>query len=480
MLLHERQVEDIIEGVVARLTREIGVGTTVQGKTPPAFSGVYGVFPSLEEAVKAAKRSAQEVALLPLEKRRKIIRSLRQAALDNLELISRMAVEETGMGRVEDKIKKNRLAAEKTPGVEILVPQAVSGDDGLTLTELAPYGLIGSIIPSTNPTETVINNGIGMFAAGNSVLFNPHPGAKRTSLFMIDLFSRVVEENGGPPHVFVTVSEPSIDTATAIMSHPDVKLLVVTGAEGVVKAAMKSGKKVIGAGPGNPPAVVDETADLAKAARDIVSGASLDNNIICVDEKVTVAVAKIADELVREMEKAGAYRASDNQVRQLERILFAGDPKPRMHNPVERKFVGKDARVILEAIGVRGEGDPRLVVCEVSNDHPIAWSEMLMPVMPVVRVRDVDEAIAYAVAVEDGRRHTASMHSKNIEKLSKMAHDMNCSIFVKNGPNYAGLGFGGEGYTSFTIASPTGEGVTTALDFCRSRRCTLVGSFRIV
>jgi propionaldehyde dehydrogenase len=243
---------------------------------------------------------------------------------------------------------------------------------------------------------------------------------------------------------------------------------------------MKSGKKVIGAGPGNPPAVVDETADLKKAAADIVAGASLDNNIICTDEKVTVVAEKAADELVREMVSTGGYLISANQVRLLENLLYPEPPARGTHTQPDRRYVGKDAAVILDAMGVRDPGDPRLILCEVPPDHPFAWSEMLMPVMPVVRVKDADTAIDYAREVEAGRRHTASMHSKNIEKLSRMASVMDCSIFVKNGPNYAGIGFGGEGCTSFTIASPTGEGLTTARSFTRLRRCTLVGAFRIV
>ncbi len=490
MLLYERQIQEIIEGVVSKITSEItseiagdpGTGDLKSGSEAAGEIKECGIFDTVESAMAASKVAAKDCASLSLSDRKRIVEALRTVALDHLEEISALAVEETGMGRVKDKIDKNRLAALKTLGTEDLSTDAVSGDDGLTLTEYAPYGVICSIIPSTNPTETVIHNGISMFASGNSVIFNPHPGAKRTSLRMIHLFAKTVEEKGGPPNAFVSVREPTVETATALMQHPDADLLVVTGAEGVVKAAMKTGKKVIGAGPGNPPAVVDETADPSKAAADIVLGASFDNNIICTDEKVTVVTEKAADALLREMEKAGGYRASSNQVRVLENTLYEEVPPRGVHSQPIRRFIGKDAAVILREIGVRDLADdaPRLILCEVEPDHPFAWSEMLMPVMPVVRVRDADAAIRYAKEVEAGRRHTASMHSKNIDKLSKMAYEMNCSIFVKNGPNYAGIGFGGEGYTSFTIASPTGEGPTRARDFSRKRRCTLVGAFRIV
>ena len=264
------------------------------------------------------------------------------------------------------------------------------------------------------------------------------------------------------------------------MQHPDICLLVVTGGPAVVRAAMLSGKKVIAAGPGNPPAVVDETADIAQAARDIVSGASLDNNIICIDEKVTVVVDSVADRLLDEMEKAGAYRVSLNELHQLEKLLAPEGLKEYTECKTNKKYVGKDARVILADAGIHVSGDPRLIVCDVKECHPFAWTEMLMPVMPVVRQPDVDTAIEYAVKVEGDNRHTASMYSKNIDKLSKMAHAINCSVFVKNAPNYTGLGFGGDAIVNDVYPSPTGEGLTTARDFSRFRRCTLVGAFRIV
>lgn len=492
MLLYEKQIEQIVEKVVAKL-RDTGrlegssgdpsMGSTGRdsfvGASPAAASAAAGIHETIAATIAAGKRAAPEVAALSLEKRKQIIEELRRVAVANSELVAKMAVNETGMGRVEDKIAKNHLAATKTPGIEDLPARAQSGDHGLTLTELAPWGLIGSIIPSTNPTETVINNGISMFAAGNSVIFNPHPGAKRTSQRMISLFSETVSRMGGPPDAFASVLDPTIETAQAVMSSPDIRLLVVTGAEGVVRAAMQSGKSVVGAGPGNPPAVVDETADLALAAKNIIGGASLDNNVICTDEKVTVVVESVADRLIKEMVRAGGFLTQAHQTRQLVNLLIP-EAQPKRDTMVNRSFVGKDAAVILAEIGIRDIGDPRLVMCDVDADHPMAWTEMLMPVMPIVRARDANAAIDYAVAVEAGRRHTASIHSRNIENLSRMAHNIDCSVFVKNGPNYAGLGLGGEDFTSFTIASPTGHGMTSARTFARLRRCTLVDYFRIV
>jgi len=391
-----------------------------------------------------------------------------------------LAVEETTFGRVEDKIEKNRLAALKTPGIEDLEPIAYTDDNGMTLTERAAYGVIGSIIPSTNPTSTIINNGISMIAGGNTVVFNPHPMAKRSSCFTVSLINLAIVKAGGPPNTLCAIANPTIDSAQTLMKHPKIRLLVVTGGPEVVKVAMNSGKKVIAAGPGNPPCVVDKTADLEKAARDIVKGAGFDNNIVCVCEKEILAVSQITDRLKEEMIKNGAYELKGEQIEKVTKLVIADPGKPGHEGTPNKKYIGKNASVIARDIGLNISDQVKILLGEVDRYHPLVWTEQLMPVIPLVRFNSVDEAIDFAVQCEHNFRHTASIHSRNIAKLSKMAKLMNCSLFIKNGPCYSGLGFGGAGYASFTIATPTGEGLTRARTFTRERRCVLVGYFRIV
>ena len=247
-----------------------------------------------------------------------------------------------------------------------------------------------------------------------------------------------------------------------------------------MKVAMNSGKKVIAAGPGNPPCVVDETADLAKAGKDIVDGAGFDNNVICICEKEIIVVASVADRLKEEMKKNGAYELNEDQIKKVTELVLSDPGGPGKEGAANKNYIGKNADFIAKQIGLTVPPETRLLLCEVGREHPLLWTEQLMPVMPLVRVKDVDIAIDLAVEVEHGFRHTAIMHSLNIAKLSKMAKAMNCSIFSKNGPSYAGLGHGGAGFASFTIASPTGEGVTRARTFTRERRCTLVDYFRII
>jgi aldehyde dehydrogenase len=487
----ERRIAEIVQRVVADLRPEDGQGlppvapartqqAAPQSASAPKAGSQQGVFPDVDAAIAAAEEAQKRLSELPLERRTALIGAMRQAGQEHAQVFARAAWQETGMGRTEDKIEKNLLVSERTPGTEALQAHAWTGDRGLTLTERAPYGVIGAITPSTNPTSTIICNAIGMIAAGNSVVFNAHPGAKQCSALTIHVLNQAIQRAGGPPNLLTCAAEPTIDSAQHLMRHPSIRLLVVTGGPGVVREAMGAGKKAICAGPGNPPVVVDETADLEQAASDIVKGASFDNNVVCILEKEIIAVDLIADQLKAHMLQRGAVEITSWQLNRLMKIILAEDHGPGKHGVINKAFVGKTPSVILREIGVNVENSVRLVVAETDAQHQLVWTEQLMPVVPLVRVRSADEAIDLAKAVEQGMGHTAICHSKNLDVLSRMSREINTSIFIKNGPSLAGLGFGGEGFASFSIASPTGEGVTSAIDFTRVRRCTLVDAFRIV
>lgn len=439
-----------------------------------------GIFTNIPAAIEAAAKAQRELIDLPLDTRRAVVESIRRTVLDNNEQLSREAVGETGMGNVSDKIVKNTVAATKTPGVEDVEPAACSDEHGLTLTERAPYGVIGAVTPSTNPIATICSNSIGMIAAGNSVVFNTHPSAKRVSCGLVAMLNEGITKAGGPANLIATVNNPTIESANEMMKHPGIALLVVTGGPGVVRAAIASGKKAICAGPGNPPAVVDETADIEKAAEDLVNGSGFDHNIVCITEKEILAVETIADRLKGAMQQHGAFLLNPEQTQRLTELVIRDFPGPGGEGSPNKSLVGKSPSYIAKTIGLEVPPETKILLCEVNQDHALVWSEQLMPMIPLVRMRNVDEAIDFAVKVEHGFRHTATMHSNSVANLSKMARVMNCSLFVKNGPCYAGLGHGGAGHTSFTIASPTGEGLTRARTFTRERRCTLVDAFRIV
>ena len=487
--MDDAQIQAVIDRVMVELDQDDRVGhgpaprpaAVVEPPQPaPPPRHAANLFEDVDGAVNAAGVAYRELQHLPLALRERMIAQIRRSVREHAQQLAYEAWRETGMGRYEDKIEKVLLNANKAPGTEMLVTGAWSGDGGLTVVEYAPYGVIGSIIPSTNPVSTVVCNAISMVAAGNAVVFNAHPGATRCSNRTVQLVNDAIVEAGGPANLVTATAAPTIETARQLMAHPRVDLLTVTGGSAVVRAAMASGKRAICAGPGNPPVVVDATADLEQAGRDIVRGASFDNNIICTDEKEVFAVSVVADDLKRVMRAHGALEIDRAQLDLLRGSIFSGVPRPGEAGTMNTAFVGKNAGVLLAEIGVEAGDEVRLILVEVERDDPLVLSEQMMPILPLVRVRAADEAIDLARSAEHGVRHTAVMHAKNLDHLSRMAREMDCSIFVKNGPSYDGLGYGGEGFCSFTIASPTGEGITSPISFSRIRRCVLKDSFRIV
>ena len=461
MSVNEKMVQDIVQEVVAKMQ----ISSDVAGKK--------GVFSDMNEAIEASKKTQKIVARMSMDQREAIISNIRQKIRENAEILARMGVEETGMGNVGHKILKHQLVAEKTPGTEDITTTAWSGDRGLTLIEMGPFGVIGAITPCTNPSETVLCNTIGMLAGGNTVVFNPHPAAIITSIYAVNLINEASVEVGGPDNIAVTVEHPTMETSDIMMKHKDIHLIAATGGPGVVTAVLSSGKRGIGAGAGNPPALVDETADIRKAAEDIVNGCTFDNNLPCIAEKEIVAVDSIADELLHYMvNEQGCYMISKEEQDALTEVVLKG-------GRLNRKCVGRDAKTLLGMIGITVPDNIRCITFEGPKEHPLIAEELMMPILGVVRAKDFDDAVEQAVWLEHGNRHSAHIHSKNVDNITKYAKAIDTAILVKNGPSYAALGFGGEGYCTFTIASRTGEGLTSASTFTKRRRCVMTDSLCI-
>jgi len=432
-----------------------------------------GVFSTMEGAIAAAKTAQQTVKTLSMEKREEIISVIRKVTVENAETLAEMAVEETGMGNVLHKIAKHKLVAGKTPGTEDITTRAWSGDKGLTLVEMAPFGVIGAITPSTNPSETIICNTIGMLAGGNTVAFNPHPAAIKTSIYAVEMINRASVSVCGPGNIATTVAVPSIETGNVMMSHPDISLLVATGGPGLVTAVLKSGKRGIGAGAGNPPVLVDETADIKKAAKDIIDGATFDNNLPCIAEKAMVAVDAIAGELMQSfVQNLNCYHASTAELKKLESVVFT-------EKGLNRKCVGKSAVELLKMIDVAAPANTPAIVFEGTKEHPFIAEELMMPILGMVRVPDFETGVETALWLEHDYRHSAHIHSTNVKRITTYAKALDTAILVKNAPSYAALGFGGEGFCTFTIASRTGEGLTSAATFTKQRRCVMSESLSV-
>ena len=462
MSVDERMVRDIVQKVMANMQ----ITGDVQG--------MHGVFGDMNAAIEASIEAQKIVRVMTLDQRERIISKIRSKVHENAELLANMGVNETGMGNVGDKILKHKLTADKTPGTEDLHTVAWSGDRGLTLVEMGPFGVIGAITPATNPSETVICNSIGMLAGGNTVVFNPHPNAKKTTIFTINMINEASLEAGGPDNIAVTVEVPTMETSSIMMKHPAIPLLVATGGPGVVTAVLSSGKRAIGAGAGNPPAFVDETADVRKAARDIVNGATFGNNLPCIAEKEIVAVDSICDELMDYLISENGCYLADKKVQDL-LVNTVLTPKGGLN----RKCVGRDARTLLSMVGIEVGPEIRCIVFEGPKEHPLISEELMMPILGVVRVKSFEEGVETSLWLEHGNRHSAHIHSKNVDNITKYARTLDTAILVKNGPSYSALGFGGEGYCTFTIASRTGEGLTSASTFTKRRRCVMSDSLCI-
>lgn len=457
--------ESVIQEIISQVMAKLQIAEAPGGK--------HGIFADMNEAIEAAKKAQKVMRSMSMDQREQIIENIRRMTKEQAEIMARMGVTETGMGNVGHKILKHQLVAEKTPGTEDITTTAWSGDRGLTLIEMGPFGVIGAITPCTNPSETILCNSIGMIAGGNTVVFNPHPAAIKTSIYAINLINEASLAAGGPDNVACTVEKPTLETSNIMMKHPDIPLIAATGGPGVVTAVLSSGKRGIGAGAGNPPAVVDETADIRKAAGDIVNGCTFDNNLPCIAEKEVVAVETIIDELMHYMvTEQGCYLASKEEQDRLAATVLT--PKG-----LNRKCVGRDAKTLLGMIGVTVPDNIRCIIFEGEKEHPLISEELMMPILGIVRAKDFDDAVEKAVWLEHGNRHSAHIHSKNIDHITKYAKAIDTAILVKNGPSYSALGFGGEGFCTFTIASRTGEGLTSASTFTKRRRCVMSDSLCI-
>lgn len=428
-----------------------------------------GVFDTVNEAILAAETAQKELVTgYTLQDREQMIGGIRNAFVEDAGKIAGMMVEETKLGRIDDKIAKVNLTAMGTAGTDVLKPNVYSSHQGLTVEEGAPYGVIGAVTPVTNPVETIIGNGISMLAGGNAVVFNVHPSAKTTSVYAVDLMNQAITKAGGPENLITMVKEPTFETMQEIASSPKVKLLVGTGGPGLVKALLNSGKKVVAAGAGNPPSIVDESANIELAGASLVASASFDNNILCIGEKEIFAVASIADRLIAAMAASGGYLLTEEEVKKVTELVLEKDADQSYHT--RKEWIGQNAGKILNAIGVTGKEDVRLLIFEADFMNPFVQLEQMMPVMPIVRCESFDQARDYAVLAEHDNKHSASIWSNNTDHVTQFGKVINTTIFVQNGSTMSGIGYGGSGTTTATIATPTGEGITTAMSFTRRRR----------
>lgn len=468
----EQTIRTVIQEVLAQLGKSPYVPTSGKNR-----QGSWGVFPTVDQAVEAANEAFRDMERRPIADRIKAIDCVRRITAEQAEELGLLEMEETKIGRLDHKIEKLKIV-KLVPGVEFLKTDCMSGDNGITLIEHAPFGVIGAITPVTHSLPTLAGNVISMVAGGNTLVVNAHPGGARIAAEGVRRFNKAIYEATGMENIVTIVETPTLETAAEIFGHKGVRLLCVTGGPAVARAALESRKRAVVAGPGNPPVVVDESACLENAAKSIAKGAAYDNNLLCIAEKEVFAVDSIFNELLNQMSRHGGYKLSNREIEQLSAVAFkqANDG----HWVLNRELVGRDAAVLAELIGVKVPPSTQLLFGETDASNPFVSEEQMMPFVPFVRVRDFNEAIRLAKESEHNYRHTSLIHSRNVRNMTIMGREMDTTLFIKNGPCMAGLGLGGEGYLSYSIATPTGEGVTSPLTFTRQRRCTLVGDLHIL
>ncbi|MCH7988135.1 MAG: aldehyde dehydrogenase EutE [Planctomycetes bacterium] len=474
MQANEQAIRTVVQEVLAQLGKRPVASTNGSSRNEN-----WGVFSTVDDAVAAANDGFLKLKAASMEDRAKAIECVYRICTEQAEELGRLELEETKIGRLDHKIEKLQII-KLAPGIEFLKSDVVSGDHGLTVTEYAPFGVIGAILPVTHSLPTLAGNVVSMVAAGNTIVFNPHPAGKRIACEGVRRFNKAIYEATGLENLMTIIEEPTLETAEAIFQHRGVRLLVVTGGPGVARAALASHKRAIVAGPGNPPVVVDETADIDNAARSIVKGAAYDNNLLCIGEKEVFAVNSIFNSLMDSVGRNGGYRLDAQQIDQLTKLAFSPPEKPGGHHVLNRDLIGKDPAVLAEMIGVSVPAGTQILYGETDTGNPYVPEEQMMPFVPFVRCRDAMHGIELAKEFEHGFGHTALIHSQNVRTMTTMGRIMDTTLFVINGPSMAGLGLGGEGFLSYSIATPTGEGVTSPLTFTRQRRCAMVDDLRMI
>ena len=476
--LNEAAIRDVVSQVLAQLQAQGSSGMPSIQTRP----GKHGVFDDADQAVAAARSGFEQLQKKGWAARSKIVEIVKSMCVSESERWGQIEFDETKIGRLAHKPLKLQ-GVKNVLGPEYLVPQGMSGDFGITMDEAAPWGVIVGVTPLTHSVPTIAGNIINMVAAGNSVVFNPHPGGAAVAALAINEINEAIKATTGITNLICTIEKPSLDSFNALCTHKDVNLLCITGGPGVVDAAMKTGKRAICAGPGNPPVVVDDCSalDFDRVARDIITGGGFDNNLLCIGEKQIIAVADSYQKTLAALKRQGAVILTAAQHETIRNEVFDYKDGVGCGSAVlNRKWVGANPDALAKIAGLNIDSKVEMLIAETDINDAFVQEEQMMPLLPIVRANNFDQALNYAKQSEHGDKHSAMIHTMNVARMTEMGQAMDTSIFVKNGPCVAGLGMGGEGFISYSIATTTGEGITTPRTFTRYRRCTLVNALNIV
>ena len=361
-----------------------------------------------------AKRAAPALAEFTQEQIDRIVDAMAAAIRPHAESVARLAVEETGYGVVEDKIQKNLFATDRV--YEFIRPMKTVGvigrDDTRKIVEIAePFGVVAAIVPSTNPTSTAIYKILISLKARCPIVISPHPSAARCITRVAEIMAAAARDAGAPDGSINWMQTVSLEGTQELMKHRDVAVILATGGMGLVRAAYSAGKPAYGVGPGNAPCFIERTADLAKAASDIILGKSFDNGLLCSSPNSVVVEVAVADEVKREFTRQGAHFLAPADADKLAALLVTPQRLPNA------KLVGRPAKYIAGQIGVTVPDTTRVLIAElkgVGRDYPLSI-EKLCPVLSYYVVADWREGCERCIQIlrYGGMGHTMSIHSRN-------------------------------------------------------------------
>ncbi|RSK55312.1 aldehyde dehydrogenase family protein [Bacillus canaveralius] len=413
----------------------------------------------MREAVRRANEAILKFQQFSQEQVDRIVKNMAEAAFQASESLARLAVDETGMGVVEHKKIKNELGSmgvyeaikdQKTVGV-------IRTDPVKKITEVAyPFGVIASIIPTTNPTSTAIFKTLISLKAQNGIVVSPHPSAVNCTVEALEICNEAAVEAGAPEGLIGWITTPTMVAATQLMQHHDINLILATGGGGLVRAAYSSGKPAYGVGPGNVPVYIDKTANVNKAVKMIVDSKTFDNGTICATEQSIVVHRNIKEITIRELKNNGAYFLNETEKAKVENII---SPVKGKLNPA---IVGRTAETIAEMAAIEVPNGTRILISEenrIGKDIPFSI-EKLSPIFALYTADDVEEAKTICLALLNlgGRGHSLSLHSNDETVVNMFGIEMPVSRILVN-----------------TLASIGAAGATTGLTASMTLGCGSYG-----
>jgi acetaldehyde dehydrogenase (acetylating) len=390
------------------------------------------------EQAKSAQKMVEKMAQSEIDR---IVESMANAAREEASRLAAMAVEETGFGNVADKTVKNLFAANdvynaikdmKTVGV-------IRRDEQNRVWEVAhPVGIVAAIVPSTNPTSTVIFKSLIAVKARNAVVFSPHPAAAKCTAEAARIMQEAAERAGAPKGLISCITQPTLAATNELMRHKLTDVILATGGMAMVKAAYSSGKPAYGVGPGNVPVYIHASADIATAVRQIIQSKTFDNGTICASEQALIVDQSIKEQVVSELKRQGACFLNEEEKQKVASIIMA-------NGALNAKIVGKSPQVIAEMAGIEVPSDTKVLIAEETNvgkEYPFSV-EKLSPILAFYTVKNMEEASDISVALLElgGLGHTLGIHAQDEKVVEAFTIDKPVSrVIVNSGTTFGGIG----------------------------------------